>query len=70
MAIIFKNKCPCIGCKYLTISKVSFNYFCNKKKQYVQQHHGNSFHSAGQWIIPCGKDMWGYESMDNCQDNF
>lgn len=63
MPMIIKNECPCIGCKHLTFSNVSYEYWCKKKDQTVTQHRGNEFHHAGQWLIPCGRDMWGYEGV-------
>lgn len=60
MAIIIKNDCPCIGCMYLTISERSHEYWCKRKQQSVTMHNGNGFHHAGQWIIPCGSEMWFY----------
>lgn len=61
MAIIFKNNCPCIGCIYLTVSETSHEYWCKRKHHTVTMHNGNGFHSAGQWIIPCGREMWLYK---------
>jgi hypothetical protein len=64
MPQIIKNECPCIGCKHFTISNVSYEYWCKKKEQTVIQHRGNALHRAGQWLIPCGRDMCGYEEGD------
>lgn len=35
-----------------------------KKNQSVVQAYGNAAHSDGQWMIPCGRDMWGYKDVD------
>lgn len=64
MPQIIKNECPCIGCKHFTFSNVSYEYWCKKKDQTVMQHHGNGFHRAGQWLIPCGRDMCEYEEVN------
>lgn len=65
MPMIIKNECPCIGCVYLTFSKVSNVNWCKKKDQSIVQAYGNSAHSDGQWLIPCGKDMRSYRDADN-----
>lgn len=65
MPMIIKNECPCIGCVYLTFSNVSHVYWCKKKDQSVVQAYGNAAHSDGQWMIPCGRDMWGYKDVDS-----
>jgi hypothetical protein len=38
-----------------------------KKDQSVVQAHGNAAHSDGQWLIPCGRDMWLYKE-DTCEN--
>jgi hypothetical protein len=61
--MIIKNVCPCIGCVHLTISDVSYVYWCKKKDQSVVQAYGNPAHHDGQWLIPCGRDMFGYKDV-------
>lgn len=65
MPMIIKNECPCKGCKYLTVSNVSYKYWCKKKEQSVVQAHSNAAHSDGQWMIPCGRYMRNYKEVGN-----
>ena len=65
MPMIIKNICPCIGCVHLTMSKVSYEFWCKKKEQSVTQSYRNPAHRDGQWLIPCGRDMYGYKEADN-----
>lgn len=58
---MIKN-CPCENCKFYTYGKDFGNYielhYCERLKKSIVQHRGNSYHSSGTWIIPCGKDMY------------
>ena len=57
MPIIIKNwECPCKDCKFYGVGR-SVLHFCKRLNQEIAQHKGNSFHYAGQWIIPCGKEF-------------
>lgn len=55
------SKCPCENCKYYIYGKDFGNcielHYCERLKKSIIQHRGNTFHSSGTWIIPCGKDM-------------
>ena len=55
------NDCPCKRCKYYVYGKNHGNcidlHYCEKLHKSIIEHHGNSFHSAGTWLIPCGRDM-------------
>lgn len=52
--IIHRNECPCIECAYYESGKYNNAHYCNRVNESIDQHRGNAFHRAGQWIIPCG----------------
>lgn len=61
------NKCPCEKCKHYVNGKQHSNlaydlHYCERTSRAIYQHHGNAYHSAGTWIIPCGRDMYLFEA--------
>lgn len=56
--------CPCKTCVYYTNGKQHPNpnafdeHYCEKKQKAIVRHKGNSFHFAGQWILPCDYHLY------------
>ena len=63
--IIHKRDCPCADCMYYESNKNgTIAHYCNKVGVSISQHHGSAFHSAGQWLIPCGAEFKMYKSKE------
>lgn len=62
-----KNDCPCENCKFYIYGKQHSNlnafdlHYCKRWKKSIVQHNGNTYHTLGTWIIPCGKDFNSFE---------
>lgn len=61
------NDCPCEKCRFYINGKRHSNlaydlHYCERKHRAIYQHRGNAYHRAGVWIIPCGKDMYLFET--------